>query len=298
MEKVDLRPKVLEIIKQKGPVIPRDVVREIGGDTFIIGAVLSQLRDDKMIEISNTKIGGSPTYYVKGQEEKLQYLSKHLNEKDQKAYVLIKENKVVRDKIQTPLMRVALRSIKDFAKPLEVNIKGEKEIFWKWYMFPNYDVSSIVRKMIGVKEIKAQAKKEEISKEKDKKEETQSSKVSSADRPKNERILKTTDDSEIFHDKINKFFEKNNIEIIEENVLKKKKEYEFVVSMSTPVGKARYYARAKQKKKINEGDLSTAYVKSQSKKIPLLFLTEGGLTKKAKEMVDSGDLENATFKTI
>ena len=324
--KIDLRPKVYDIIRIKGPVIPRDIVKEIGGDTFIIGAVLSQLREAGKINISKTKIGGSPTYYISGQENRLQLLDKYLNEKDKKAFDLLKENKILRDEIQTPLMRVALRSIMDFAKPLEVNLSGKKEIFWKWYMTPNNEVEVIIKKILNINinsnsnnksnsnmsdnsniSTNNQSNPNTLNEFQPKKDNISSTSLKPIQNQVENQVLKpkTTsstfkkiDDSNGFYDSINNFFSKTKIIKISENIIKKKKEYNFVVEVPSNVGKSRFFVYCKDKKKINEGDLSTAFVKSQSKKLPLLYLSSGELSSKAKIMLDDGDLENTTFKII
>ena len=126
---------ILQFVKSRGPIIPNQIKKEVGGETYLISAVLSELAKDGLIKISYTKIGSSPTYYASGQEFKLQELKKYLNEKDQRTFNLLRQKKVLRDKNQEMLVRVSLRNIKDFAKPLEVKVKGEKEIFWKWYVY-------------------------------------------------------------------------------------------------------------------------------------------------------------------
>lgn len=147
-EKIDLRPKILEIIQKNGPVIPREIIKETGGDTFIVGAVLMQLKDSGKIFVSSTKIGGSPTYYCEGQEEKLQTLEKYLNEKDKYSYNVLKDNKILRDYDQPTHSRISLREIKDFAIPLVVSVNGNDEIFWKWYTTPLEEAESIIKEII------------------------------------------------------------------------------------------------------------------------------------------------------
>jgi len=147
-EKIDLRPRILEIIQAKGPVIPRDIIKEIGGDTFIIGAVLMQLKDAGSIIVSNTKVGGSPAYYCQGQEEKLQELSKYLNEKEKYSYALLKEHKILRDYEEQTIVRFTLRQIKDFAIPLVVSVNGTDEIFWKWYLTPLDEAEILINQII------------------------------------------------------------------------------------------------------------------------------------------------------
>jgi hypothetical protein len=53
----------------------------------------------------------------------------------------------------------------------------------------------------------------------------------------------------------------------------------------TAVGQMKYYCKAKNKKKSNDGDLSIAYLKGQSMSLPTLFLTPGDLSKHAAEMI-------------
>ena len=82
------------------------------------------------------------------------------------------------------------------------------------------------------------------------------------------------------------YFRKNKIEIIENIENRKKKEAEFVISVPSPVGSIKYYCKSKDKKSCNEGDLSTAFVQGQTRKLPVLFLTTGKLTKTANQMLD------------
>jgi len=44
---------------------------------------------------------------------------------------LLMQKKILRDKTAEPIVRVALRSIKDFAVPLQVKINDNVEIFMK-----------------------------------------------------------------------------------------------------------------------------------------------------------------------
>ena len=61
---------------------------------------------------------------------------------------------------------------------------------------------------------------------------------------------------------------------------------DFIVELPSPVGNLRYYVKAKAKKKVNEGDLSTAFIKGQSKRLPVLFISKGEVSKKAQELLD------------
>ena len=90
-----------------------------------------------------------------------------------------------------------------------------------------------------------------------------------------------------FINELEKYFSKNSIEIIEKTVIRKASEMEYVIKVPSNVGSLVYFCKAKAKKKVNDGDLSSAFIQGQTKKLPVLFLTKGELTKKAKEMLDN-----------
>ena len=138
------KSNVVELVKTKGPVLPVHIYKDIGTNILMTSAILSELVSNKEIKITNTKIGSSPLYYFPDQEYKLQSLYKHLNEKDRRAYDLLRNKKILREKLLSPIERVSLREIKDFAKPLNVSTKSGKEIFWKWFLLSNNDASRMI----------------------------------------------------------------------------------------------------------------------------------------------------------
>jgi len=281
---------VISIVRERGPVIPRDVVKEIGGDTFLIGALLSQLVDKQEIKISHTKIGGSPVYYYKGQEEKLQDLYKYLKEMEKKAFNKIKEEKLLRDNTTEPAIRVALRNIKDFAKALEVNIKGRREIFWKWYLFSNTEAEEKIRRVLKSELSKPplEPQKTPESKEEESEETKEVQKTIEELKPEPQKKpakIETEEKIELL-DKVNSVFNDKKIEIIEKEIIRKTSEIDMIIKIPSPVGDLNYFCKIRDKKKSNDKDLSSAYVQGQMKKLPVLYVTTGELTKKAEEMLD------------
>jgi hypothetical protein len=69
-------------------------------------------------------------------------------------------------------------------------------------------------------------------------------------------------------------------------VIRKSSEADYVIKVPSSVGALTYYCKAKSKKKITEGDLSSAFIHGQTRKLPTLFLTNGELTKKARDMLE------------
>lgn len=90
---------------------------------------------------------------------------------------------------------------------------------------------------------------------------------------------------EEFMIEINKVFSQRGIIVVLHEIVRKNTEYDMVVKVPSPIGSLNFYCKAKSKKKINDGDISSAYFKGQNKNLPVLFITSGKLTKKAEEMV-------------
>ena len=299
--------QILEFIKQKGPIIPVQLAKQINTDILFASAHLSELSSSNKVKISHIKIGGSPLYYLPGQETSLERFSDNLNEKEKKAYDLLKEKKVLRDKDLEPLFQVAIRQIKDYAQALEVSYQGAKEIFWKWHTIPQQETESIIGAILNPKKeekttetkkqeqiqetdkqapVAAQQQKKEFEEQKPLKE-REEKKPEQLQKPIPKKPIKKTkpEQKSEFLEITKKYFLKNKIEIIEHTPVKKS-EHEFIISIPSAVGNLTYFCKAKDKKSINDGDISSAYIQSQSKKLPAIILTTGKLTKKAKELFE------------
>ena len=156
MEILNLKNKIISFIKIRGPCLPVQIAREIEKSSIIASAFLSELASEKTIRISNMKVGGSPLYFLPGQEEQLEKFSQHLPEKEKQALSLLKENKVLQDEKQEPAIRVALRSIKDFAFPLALKTEETKTIFWHYLTLPEEEAKLKVEELISPKIIQPQ----------------------------------------------------------------------------------------------------------------------------------------------
>jgi len=274
---MDNQDKLKQIISIKGPVIPSDVHSQIGSDLLMASALMAEMVSKGTLKISSVKIGSSPLYYLPGQEEKLQGFSKYIHEKEKKAYELLKEKNVLRDSVLEPVVRVALRAIKDFAVPLRVNYKDKSEIFWRWYLLPNEEAEKIIEKSLGVKDTKGV---KEVKKEKTEEKQKELKKTEIKREPK--KIEKTT----FIFDKLYEYFNKNKISIISKEINKRKTGGDLIVEVPSPVGNIKYFCRVNDKKKTNDSDLASAFVQGQQNKLPVLYITSGQLTKKAKEMLN------------
>lgn len=263
---VVVKEKILGIIRNEGPVLPIHISRKLESDTIFAGAVLSELVNNKLIFISNAKIGGSPVYYVKGQENKLNILYSHLPGKEKEAYELLRTNQVLKDSECEPAIRVALRSIKDFSRPLEIN----NELYWRWYLTSEEDALVLLGKALRPQKTLLEKPKIEVKRLTPNKIEI-----------KKEFIDATKDE---FFELVNNYFKNKDIEVLE--LSKKGREIEGNVKIKSELGILDFYVVAKNKKKINEADLSLANDKGRKHKMHVLFLTNGELSKKTNKYLE------------
>lgn len=292
-------------------MIPMEIRKFLGkGDSITIGAELSTLLSKGLIKSTAVKMGGSPFYYVRGQENKLELLNKYLNDKDKRVFEELRQEKVMKDSSQEPLTRVSLRSIPDFAKKVEFSDNGETVVYWRWHMVSEDEAISLIKGNIEKKDLSNQVSQQKespvnsVSSEskpvvekqdsqiKEPKREVEESKkieekpVKSVEEQKtiSEEVPDFDDD---FFQKIKSFLQENNIKIKKADLVRKGSDYELILEMKTPFGSAEYFCKAKSKKKCNEGDLSSAYLQGQNMRMQTIFLTTGEITKKAKQKVNS-----------
>ena len=296
MEKaLETRERIVEIVKQKGPVLPVHISKEIGSDILMASAHLAELTASKRLKISTIKVGGSPLYYLQGQEEMLQKFIGSMNDKEKKAFDLLSQSKILRDAEQEPVVRVALREIKDFAIPLNVTHNNNKEMFWKWYLANNEEAEGLIKQKLQIleKPIERKVEQETIKRQ----EEKPIQLTQQQTKEKTTKKYKPRDKEDNFLKDIMRFFEKNRINVISSEIIKRDSEIDFLVELPSVVGNLQYYCKARNKKKISDSDLSNAYVKGQFKKLPVIVLSPGELSSKAQEIL-AKELNNITFKKI
>ena len=288
---------VLDFVKRNGPVLPVQISKEIKSDILFASAVLSELVKQKQISISYGKVGGSPVYYSSGQESKLNILKEYLPDKEKEAYELLKEKKVIRDITAEPWQRVALRSIQDFAVPIRATIRGKIELFWKWYLASNDEAKDIILEIFKNKQEMFKEtpveKPREIPQEKPR--EIPQEKPREIPQEKKEEVRENIKYN--FKDKVSSYFSDKNINIINEEV-SKAKDVEMEVNLPSEIGMLKFFVKGVGKKRISDADLSLAYNVGQTKKLPVLFLTEGELTKKAKDYLEKNLMGYLIFRKI
>ena len=292
---------VLEAVKMKDYVVPSDLIRQFNVNTFIIGAVLSDLVSDKKLIATTVKIGGSPAYYAPEKKENIQQLVKYLNEKDKTTFTLLQNKKVLADTDQTPLVRVSLRTIKDYAKPIEVTINNETKLFWKWYLATDQEVQDGIRvsllsspqKEVIVPQQTVQPAQTVIHQSLEKI--TPAASLPLKKQPRQRKLKEVTQEIpqqalaplplDAFVQTVQSLLQKKGIAVHSLSLVKKG-EVEGVVSIPTAFGPVTYFCKAKQKKKCTETELGAAFIAGQLKKLPTLLLFSGDISKKMNDGIE------------
>ena len=329
--------KIIQFLKFIGPTLPAKVAKNIKTDVLLASAMLSDLSAQRKVKLSFLKIGGSPLYYLPGQEEQLyNFASGNLNPKDLTTLEKLKEKKVLREVDLELLEKVGLRNLKDFAIPLNVKVEDKPELFWKWHLSKVEEVNQVIAGILAgnpeiemvpetvlkpvleptlepeivpvkttesslIPENKPEPKAEIIVEkriESTKEIKIEQQQTLMEELPAEKVKRKRREIADEFTPQLRKYFEESRVLINSEEVIRKNSELNFLLKVPSSVGYITYFGKAKAKGKCDEKDLSAAYMEAQIKKLPLLFLYTTELTKKAQEMLETGAFENAIVKKV
>lgn len=279
---IEKKETILNIIKREGPKLPSAVSSKVGLSLLLASALLSEMKAEKKLKVSHLKIGGSPLYYVVGQEVQLENFSKHLPKKEQETFELLKKKEIVDEQQLEPAHRVALRSIKDFAFPIHVKTGNSEKIFWRLHSIKPEEASQRISEILKPKkteEKKEKAKEDKKEVKQEQKQEEIKEKPKSKRRPrKNKEQLKA---------KVFDWIGSKNLHIEEAFEEPKYGDDAFcTISTNSSLGKLNFLVVAKNKKRINDADISLVYQQGQQAGMPVLLLTKGQLTKKAQAYLE------------
>lgn len=317
----EVKNRIINFLKLHGPSIPVQIAKDLKTNTIFTSAFLGELLDEKKIKTSSLRVGGTPLYLLSGQEQSLENFQKYLHPKEQEAFLLLKDSKILKDTEQSPAIRVALRQIKDFA----VAFKKDDDIYWRYLSVSEEDVRNIlepgkdiiesnkqepkkpeeivekleekIEKPKEEKEIKSEEQEpkkperiielpnEKIEKPKEIKIKQENKKITEFNNPlipkKQEKPVKIKPKSE-FVELIIKTIENKGFKIIQEKDYKSK-EYNCIVQINTELGPTDFLTTAKDKKTISDIDLDKLLRASQEIPLPALYIYRENLSKKALE---------------
>jgi hypothetical protein len=287
MEPNEIRIKILNFIRFTGPGLPVNISKGCGMPTLITSAYLAEMSDNKQVKISTLKYGGSPLYYLPGQEASLENFISHLNPHDRDIFLKLKERQILEDSKEEPVHRVGLRSIKDFAFPLRIVQDGQEKLFWRIYSISDQEALEKIRQLLEPKK-EEKIEKEKLEKPAEKLEVKEEKKAEKARHARKKKEKKEENAEAKAEEKkarrkpfdIREWLSKNNI-LISQEIASRPKESSFTASVPSNLGNLEFYTVFKDKKSISEAEIVMAYHLSQDSKLPLFFITTGKLSKKA-----------------
>ncbi|MBS3077270.1 hypothetical protein J4233_03275 [Candidatus Pacearchaeota archaeon] len=299
------KEKILSTIRMRGPILPVQVAKEINFSPLFASAFLSELKDEDKIKISNMRVGSSPLYYLPGQEVMLEKFVPYLNQREKEAFQKLRQEKLLEDANQDPVVRVALRAIKDFAIPVKVRVDGEMKLFWKYFTLSDEEIAQVINKDNKKEEALREDRPSVAGLEEDEEEVplvaeplvNQESSLNEGERSLAEKTNASDDERSLAEKKRDKVIDngfainvkdslsRKDIEILHV-VAEKKKEFEAKVRINTDLGKQNYYVIAKDKKSVSDADLVKADKKARAEKLPAVFMAPGELNKKGRQFLE------------
>ena len=94
------------------------------------------------------------------------------------------------------------------------------------------------------------------------------------------------------------FLKQLNIFTKSVEVVRKNSELNLKVDVPSVIGKVEYFCKIRKKSRVDEKDLSAAYLEAQVKKLPLLFLYAGLISKKAEDLLKEEAFSNLIVRKM
>lgn len=267
MQTVDtnaINGRILNFLGRNGPSLPVHIAKEIGMDMIFASAFLSELCSHQKLKTSHMKVGTSPIYLIPGQERGLEKFSEYIKGKEHEALSLLKRKGFLVDSEQEIAIKVALREIKDFAKPFE----REGKLIWKYFLADEREFQ-----------------KEKIKEpRKEKKEEPKTERKKPKEAKRKKTVSKKTSDrkNDKFFNKTKEYLKHKGMEISDIIGFNKKD-----LTLKIKKNGQEKLIVAYNKKRITEKDILDAYKKAKEIKLDYLILSLGEPTKKITNMIDA-----------
>ena len=293
---LEKKEKIILYLKNNGPTLPVVISKVIEMDPFFASAILSEVLGEKRIKATHMRIGSSPLYFLEGQENQLEKMTSSLKSAEREAFEKLREKKILKDADETPAIRVALRSIRDFAIPFKL----DEQVMWRYYLVTEDEVRKMFSPIEKKEEKLEKVEKEIVVKKERVRREVKRKDFASSDIGNNEpaksfekKVLDISPDkgeekSEFFNE-IKNYLEGRKIEFLEE-IQSDKKEVVAKVSIDSDVGKINFLLVAKNKKSVSKEEINTAVQRATYSKMPCLIIVRKEPTKSIENFISNNNL--------
>ncbi len=311
--------QVYSIIQEHGPILPVDIVKKIGGNTILTGALISDLvRKGKVKVTKNIRVGSSPLYYVSGQEERLETFLHLLSESERRAVEILKKNGVIFENEIPELYRIGLMNASDFSIPLNIKYKDTEYHAFKWFLLDAESTKTLIQNKLeetagkdngspvledqDIEENQTRYEPEQPVSENvttgptgDTQETTsnETTETNASTQPHESEQLSISLNAlqeDIKNDNLlNSLYglsQTMGFKLRTYDIVRKNREVNAIIRFSSPFGTLTYFAKALDKKRISPSDLYSLFAEAQIKKLPALLITGGELQTQAQKLVD------------
>jgi len=252
---------IINYLRTHGPAQPVQLSKALEKDAFTCAAILQEAVSNGVIKQSYGRIGNSNLYYLPEQEEEAkQKLFEYLSIIEKKLVNKVKARAFINQDELSAQERFIIKNLRDFLVPVKVRDGKDERIVWKYYKTSN----EVLYQRIFSKPLQRTAPKTMTSPE-----------------PVQERVKPKASQTKGLN-KAEKYFETIHAIVKDKKIVRKNSETNYVIEVTRGVNQ-KYFVKFKDKKKINEKDLSIAYAEGMDKKLPVILLTTGKLTSNAKE---------------
>jgi hypothetical protein len=305
-----MKERILELIKQIGPMLPVEISSKIGVDSFMAKAFLMELVEEGKISQSKEKLAESPMYYLPGQERQVVMKMENIKQQHSKtartyAPTSVSEDPEVQAKREAFARRLAEieaaeqkrksmpapqpRPLTKIAPSKSTDLRGQENL-------NNSLDPKNAKRSFGHTEPSSARNPRPVYKPQQlpppKSTPIPKSVFTSPPQPASMPDFKSEPDPEYkpeaertFIDKAMDWLKMEGYEIVEE-INAKKTEMELLVKVYTDFGKVNFYMKIKQKKTITEADLMAVYAGAMEQKCPAVLLTNGKLSKSAEVFLE------------
>ncbi len=267
-----MKDRILALLREKGPMFPAEVSAKLGGNSFLAKAYLSELVSSGAIRADSLGLKEGFIYFLPGQEK--------IAEKKVSDVLSFKRTPSMYSSGNRNVSPEVAEKQKKFSQLTNETLKKDKEMEMRR--------RQKMREIEERKKSEAQKRSAEKHPSKPSTNSYSSSQNSaSVSAPVPEK--KQEEKKESFEDIAMNFISRNSITIVEELETKKKKELSLIVEVPTPIGNMPFFCKVRNKKKINDTDLSLVHSEAVSRNMNALFITGGSLSKAAKSFLEKTD---------
>ncbi len=275
----DIKERIISFLRIRGPSLPVHIAKEIEMSILFTSAFLSELISERRIKISNMKVGSSSLHFLEGQEHRLEGFAQFLKSKEKEAFELLKEKRILKDSELEPAIRVALRTINDFAIPFKRN----DEIYWRYFLVPESEL--VILEIIPEKKIEPVPPASDtlgiFSKEEEKQEVNQKEERAEPVKRK-PRKRQSQKKNEQFFDKVKEFLSQKKIKILSIEGVSKN---DLILKVSS--NERVFVLVAYNKRKLNDADIIKASKKASELNLKCMILSLGEPLKKINSLIEA-----------